>query len=276
MIPDRDILAAIVAHRKPIERRRLAGLLGIDDDAELAATLARLTREGALDRITRQSPGDKVGYCYWVTGEGKRTVSPAEAPDPAPTLPPVPLPASEESVMPAHANSLRAQIIQFITHHPDCTAADVAGKFNLSGDRASQELWLLKGAGEIHVHGEGRPNRHRVGPGDATPPKPKKAAAKPKAPRTPPAPKPVADKPASAGKRARTRGRRTKSDVVFAPPTPAPMPPSANGFRVALTSDDTLLMERPHSNERVELQRHEIGVLTAFLRRLDSVDTLPR
>lgn len=158
-----------------------------------------------------------------------------------------------------HANSRREKIVASIALHPRSTAADIAARFHLTPDQAAQELWALAKIGRISANGKGRPKTYTV------------AAAGHAEARN-------AEKPAAKRRSAARRGRvsrRPKDDTLIAPAPKPAQPGGEQPFRVALTSDDTLVMERPHTRERVELQGHEIAVLTAFLRKLDSLSPLP-
>lgn len=261
MIPDADIVSAIVAHRKPIERKRLAGLLHLDDDAEFAATLGRLTREGHLDRIAKPGPGSNVVFVYWPTSTGKAATheQPATS-DQVPSGIAAAPTTSKERTTPMttriEAAEKRAQILTLIAAKPGMTSSAIAAAIEVDNKVVDRAINILKERGEIRRVGEKRPFAYEAAGDGSAPPKPAKA-------------KKAA--PAKPARRAKPT-RRPKEDRRIAPAArPAP---TATGFRVALTSDDTLLMERAATKERVELQSDEIGVLTAFLRRLDQAATL--
>lgn len=256
MIADADIVSAIVAHRKPIERKRLAGLLHLDDDAELAATLGRLTREGHLDRIPKPGPGKNTVFVYWPTAAGKATTHEQPAVVALETggivtedANPAPATTTNEKDHPMttriEAAEKREKILRFIAAKPGMTSSAIAAAIEVDRDVVDKMIDTLRKRGEIRRLGEKRPFGYEAA-GDGTVPAKRPKPAKP--------------------------ARRPKEDRRIAPAArPAPTP---TGFRVALTSDDTLLMERPATKERVELQPDEISVLTAFLRRLDQAAPL--
>jgi biotin operon repressor len=258
MIPDAEIVSAILAHRKPIERKRLAGLLHVDDDAELAATLGRLTREGSLHRTPKPGPGSVTTFVYWPTAAGKTASAPTTPSPAAPPAQPVEVPPPMTTQHDVKAR--RQKILAFLSEHPGSKSGAIASELGLTSDAVDRDLWTLKTSGAIATVGEGRPFGYVLAPPATT------TTAAPKKKR---AEKPAPAKPRRAARKPAKRGRRLVRDAAIAPKVTA-----ATGFRVALTSDDTLLMERPNTRERVELQPDEISVLTRFLRRLDQATTL--
>lgn len=67
MSTDLDLLCAIRANQRPAARHRIAELLDIEDDTELAKSLARLTSEGLLDRVQL----GESSFSYVLTGAGR-------------------------------------------------------------------------------------------------------------------------------------------------------------------------------------------------------------
>ena len=263
MIPDTEIIAA-VAGRPPVERKRLAVILGIDADAELAATIARLVNEKKLYRTAHPGPGKNTSFVYTVTADGRRDVSGA-APAAVSSKPP---PAAAP-VQPSHQRShpmstkndapgRRERIIAYLTGHPDVLSDAIAQHLGVPVEAINRDLWKMKSQGRVRATGDKKPHGYRVVTDSAT------VNATPAKPKNVPAARAPKSKPA----------RRQKNDALIAP-KPAPVP-SATQFRVAMTSDDTLLMDRRSTKEQVELQPDEIRVLVAFLSRLDQATTLLR
>lgn len=243
MTSDADILGAVRAHA-PASRHKIAAALGIDLDADLSRTLARLVEEKRLHRVALEGPGKAVNFVYTLT-ETSRADSPALA-QPAPEAAP-PAAPEKEAPMPRpkkETPSRRQRILALVTETPGSTAALIADLIHEPADAVSRDLYAMEKKGLVAKVNNTRPLTYRIVK-DAELPK----ASYPKA--------------SEAGK--------TKC-AARTPKTAAPLPTAAPGaFRVALTGDRTLLMQRPGTREEIELQPHEIRAVTAFLRDLDNV-----
>lgn len=253
MTSDADILGAVRANA-PASRHKIAAALGIDLDADLSRTLARLVEEKRLHRVALEGPGKATNFVYTLTETG-RADSPAPA-QPAPEAAP-PAAPEKEAPMPRpkkETPSRRQRILALVTETPGSTAALIADLIDAPADAVSRDLYAMEKKGIVAKTSDKRPLAYRIVTDaelpKATYPKAQEAA---KAKRTKRAPK-------TGGK-----GRITLT-IASSPAAPAPC-----AFRVALTGDRTLLMQRPGTREEIELQPHEIRAVTAFLRDLDNV-----
>lgn len=246
MTSDLDIIETVRIHA-PVERLRIAKELGIEADEEFSRALARLVAEKRLYRVAVPAPGRHTNFVYTLTDAGRAELA---APEPSPEAAP-PADTVKEAPMSDPKQkppTRRERILAIVRNVPDVKATAIAQQLGEEVHSVNTDLSALKAKGLVVQTGEKRPYGFRM----AT------EAELPKLTY----PKPAREKKPRNAK----RPARTPRTAAIPPAAPAP-----NAFRVALTSNRTLLMQRPATHEEVELQPHEIQVLTGFLRDIDNV-----